>query len=60
MSQLIARDPSHAPALILVAGASATTRFLEFFVSNIRNPNTRRSYWRGVGSFVSSYKAIQR
>ncbi len=30
------------PALIAVAGARASYRFLEFFTAQIRNPHTRR------------------
>jgi hypothetical protein len=32
----------HIPAIVQAAGPHASTRFLEFFVSNIRNPHTRR------------------
>jgi site-specific recombinase XerD len=47
--------PENAPALpsiITSEGRKATTRFLEFFTANIRNPNTRLSYARAVGSFL--------
>jgi hypothetical protein len=40
-------DPASAtsrlPALVAAAGERAQTRFWEFFVSNIRNPHTRRA-----------------
>ena len=39
--------------LVVVAGARAETRFWEFFVSNIRNANTRRAYGRAVGEFFA-------
>ena len=41
------------PALITVAGDRASLRFLEFFAANIRNPNTRRAYARGVSDFLT-------
>ncbi|MGS0943772.1 tyrosine-type recombinase/integrase (plasmid) [Pseudomonas luteola] len=40
------------PALIDEAGDHAQLRFLEFFTSNIRNPNTRRAYGRAVADFL--------
>ncbi|MBW5414805.1 tyrosine-type recombinase/integrase [Pseudomonas sp. MAG002Y] len=40
------------PALIDEAGDRAQLRFLEFFTSNIRNPNTRRAYGRAVADFL--------
>jgi site-specific recombinase XerD len=55
------------PALVASAGERAGIRFLEFFASNIRNPNTRRAYAYAVGEFlawcaqagVSSITAVQ-
>lgn len=41
-----------APLIITNEGTQATRRFLEFFTANIRNPNTRLSYARAVGSFL--------
>jgi len=41
------------PALVTSAGARAGIRFLEFFASNIRNPNTRRAYAHAVGEFLA-------
>jgi integrase/recombinase XerD len=52
---LTVTTPEDAPALpsiITREGRKATTRFLEFFTANIRNPNTRLSYARAVGSFL--------
>ncbi|ENA26555.1 hypothetical protein HMPREF1487_09596 [Pseudomonas sp. HPB0071] len=40
------------PALIHDAGDRAQLRFLEFFTSNIRNPNTGRAYGRAVADFL--------
>jgi hypothetical protein len=34
---------AHVPALVTAAGERAPTRFWEFSVSNIRNPQTRRA-----------------
>jgi hypothetical protein len=34
---------SHLPALVAAAGERAGMRFLEFFASTLRNPNTRRA-----------------
>ncbi|MBA2526907.1 MAG: site-specific integrase, partial [Pyrinomonadaceae bacterium] len=41
------------PPIITDEGPKATKRFLEFFTANIRNPNTRLSYARAVGAFLS-------
>jgi hypothetical protein len=46
MNQLVP-IAAHVPALVQAAGERAQTRFWEFFVSNIRNPHTRRAYGRG-------------
>jgi site-specific recombinase XerD len=40
------------PALIAAANDRAQLRFLEFFAANIRNPNTRRAYARGISEFL--------
>jgi len=41
------------PALISQAGHRASVQYLEFFASNIRNPNTRRAYARAVGELLT-------
>ncbi len=41
------------PALIAAAGDGAARRFLEFFTVNIRNPNTRKAYFRAVAGFAA-------
>jgi site-specific recombinase XerC len=41
------------PELVASAGERAGVRFLEFFASNIRNPNTRRAYAHAVGEFLA-------
>jgi site-specific recombinase XerD len=39
------------PVVVLVAGERASIRFIEFFAAEIRNPNTRRAYYRAVCDF---------
>src|SRR5277367_3975366 len=51
MNQLV--PPVHLPPLVVGAGDRARVRFLEFFTANIRNPNTRRAYARGVADFLA-------
>jgi site-specific recombinase XerD len=41
------------PALIAACGPQASRRFVEFFTANIRNPNTRRAYFRAVTEFCA-------
>lgn len=53
MSQIVSIITDGVPALVEAAGPRAQTRFLEFFVSNIRNPNTRRAYARAIGDFLA-------
>jgi site-specific recombinase XerD len=40
------------PALVAAAGERASRRFLEFFAANIRNPHTRRAYYRAAEEFL--------
>lgn len=40
------------PPMIAAADDRSQRRFLEFFAANIRNPNTRRAYARGIGEFL--------
>jgi site-specific recombinase XerD len=42
---------SPTPALIDACGAGARRRFIEFFTANIRNPNTRKAYYRAACEF---------
>jgi integrase/recombinase XerD len=46
------REGLRAPAIIEAAGEKATRRFFEFFIANIRNPNTRRAYAHAIGRFM--------
>jgi site-specific recombinase XerD len=41
------------PALVANAGESASWRYVDFFTSNIRNPNTRRAYSRACQTFFA-------
>jgi integrase/recombinase XerD len=41
------------PRLIADAGEQASRRFIEFFVANIRNRNTRFAYAKAVGDFAA-------
>jgi len=54
MSQLILIDlPPQLPVLVAAAGERASMRFLEFFAANIRNPHTRRAYYRAAAEFLA-------
>lgn len=53
MSQLSVLPTHNLPLLVAAAGPQASTSFVEFFVSHIRNPNTRRAYGRAVGDFMT-------
>ncbi len=44
---------ANVPAIVQAACDRAQTRFWEFFVSNIRNPNTRRAYGRAIWEFFA-------
>jgi site-specific recombinase XerD len=41
------------PAAFIRAGEQASKRFVEFFAGSIRNPNTRRAYFRAVVRFFA-------
>lgn len=53
MSQVALVPASSVPELVNAAGPQASTSFVEFFVSHIRNANTRRAYGRAVGDFLT-------
>ena len=44
--------PDLVPTVIAEAGDRASQRFLEFFMANIRNPNTRQAYYHAVRLFL--------
>ena len=41
------------PAMVFAAGEQGAYRFLDFFASNIRNPNTRAAYFHNVCEFFA-------
>ena len=41
------------PAMVRAAGERGAYRFLDFFASNIRNPNTRAAYFYNVYQFFA-------
>jgi site-specific recombinase XerD len=53
MSELVVVPSSTLPSLVAAESPQAQARFFEFFVSHIRNPNTRRAYGRAVGEFLA-------
>src|ERR1700727_3164516 len=46
-------DAQLIPAVIADAGEQASWRYVDFFTSNIRNPNTRRAYARACQTFFT-------
>src|SRR3954470_15671868 len=40
------------PAIVASRGERGALRFLEFFAANIRNPHTRRAYFRATVRFL--------
>jgi site-specific recombinase XerD len=52
-SLILTSRPPTIPTLVAAAGDRAQTRFWEFFVSNIRNPHTRRAHGRSIGEFLA-------
>jgi site-specific recombinase XerC len=53
MNQLVPISSPTLPALVAAAGKRASMRFLEFFAANIRNPHTRRAYYRAADEFLA-------
>src|ERR1700685_3095695 len=53
MSQLVSISSPTLPALGAAAGERASMRFIEFFAANIRNPHTRRAYYRAAEDFLA-------
>jgi site-specific recombinase XerD len=53
MNRLAPISSTALPALIAAAGERASMRFLEFFAANIRNPHTRRAYYRAAQEFLA-------
>jgi hypothetical protein len=48
MNELVSISSPALPALVTAAGERASMRFLEFFAANVRNPHTRRPYYRAA------------
>src|SRR5262245_23772435 len=40
------------PYILASAGPEAVTRFIEYFTAHLRNPHTRRAYFRNAVSFL--------
>jgi site-specific recombinase XerC len=53
MNDLTLISRPNLPVLVAAAGDRASTRFLEFFAANIRNPHTRRAYYRAADEFLA-------
>jgi len=53
MKQLVPISSPALPDLVTAAGERARMRFLEFFAANIRNPHTRRAYYRAAEEFLA-------
>src|SRR5437868_1890508 len=53
MNQLVPVGSPALPALVTAAGERASMRFLEFFAANIRDPHTRRAYYRAAEEFLA-------
>ena len=53
MNQLVPISSTTLPAIVIAAGERASMRFLEFFAANIRNPHTRRAYYREAEEFLA-------
>src|SRR5258708_20272234 len=53
MNELVRIAPVSLPVLVTAAGERASMRFVEFFAANIRNPHTRRAYYRAAEEFLA-------
>src|SRR6516164_6203133 len=53
MKQLVPISSPALPDLVTAAGERAGMRSLEFFAANIRNPHTRRAYYRAAEEFLA-------
>jgi hypothetical protein len=47
------------PAIVTAAGERASMRFLEFFAANIRNPHTRRAYYRAAAAAMAHHASTR-
>src|ERR1700692_588758 len=48
---LLTAQDAAVPAILAARGRRACRRFVEFFTANIRNPNTRKAYYRAACEF---------
>jgi site-specific recombinase XerD len=53
VNQLVSITLPALPQLVAIAGERSGVRYLEFFVANIRNPHTRRAYYRAAEEFLA-------
>ena len=53
MNQLLPIGSPELSTFVTAAGERASMRFLEFFAANIRNPHTRRAYYRAAEEFLA-------
>jgi site-specific recombinase XerC len=53
VDELVLITVPRVPALVAAAGEHAGMRFLVFFAANIRNPRTRRAYYRAAEEFLT-------
>lgn len=51
--QVNVHSPLPVPALVQNSGERAYHKFVEYFIGQLRNPNTREAYARAVGRFLS-------
>jgi integrase len=51
-TRLVDTSQVRLPAIIADAGEDAVTRFAEYFTAHIRNPHTRRAYFRNAIAFL--------
>src|SRR5450759_2223333 len=51
--------PAALPAIIASTVKRGAARFFDFFTSNIRNPNTRRVYFRAAEDFFNWVQKIK-
>ena len=52
-ANILLSDGQLVPALIADAGDQAAWRYVDFFTTNIRNPNTRRAYARSCSRLLA-------
>src|SRR6266851_5681290 len=53
MNELVTSTPSLPLPALATAGERASMRFLQFFAANIRNPHSRRAYFRAAEEFLA-------